>query len=630
MSEIYSLDIETRSKVPELRHCAGLEPWRVRQGKAEISSIAICRPDDTTKQLVNKGHANWANELLDFLEELRGKVVYAHHAIFDVAWQIATLQPRKFKRVPQIVRDIRWRDTMYLTKWLINGQKVEMMDFSYSLVNLVQVFLPNHPLTPEFVKIKSQSVVAGENDAYWEERGLYDVILTRALAEELSPKLPKEQRIGLLTEFANIVPVANSWVNGIKIDVNDIERVEKILDEKMNSSCAAISIPMTVINSPKQLGNLLFSDWGLKPLNYGKTGGSTAKDDLLMIQYIVNQSGNKGLAEKMGHVMTVKENSTLKSKYIKTLKQALEHTGDGYIYGVPRIFATYTGRMSYSNETYKGGPKVSIALHQIPRKAKEVRGLFCAPEGVALLEDDASGQESRLMAIRSGDPVMLKVVNEDKNLHSMTGSSIIGMDYDDFMKAFKAEGKDGGYHTEQRQLGKLTNLSCNYRIGGRALSEKAFTKYDTFMTEQTGKFLVNRFQSLYGGIPLYWSDVIQLTKTMGYTEAYGGRRYKIHLWDNQNRWSSESSALMFPIQGAGAAMKEIAIKEIYEKFEEVFFCLDLHDASFFYCDRAHMDELDQEVLNTLNKVNYKAYWGFKPACPLTYESACGTSFKDVK
>ncbi len=624
----YSLDLETRPLHERLRYCGGLEPWRVRQGLAEITSIAICRPDNSTKQLVNKG-GEWPKQLRDFLDELRGKVVYAHNAIFDVAWLISTLQPRKFKKIPQIVRDIRWRDTMFLAKWLINGQKAESLDFSYSLVNLVQVFLPNHPLTAEFVKIKSQKFDAGQNDEYWKERGLYDVILTRALAEELAPKLPKEQRIGLQTEFANIVPVANSWINGIKIAVEDIDRVADILDKKMSDACSAICVQPTVINSPKQLGNLLYNDWGLQPLNVGKNGGSTAKDDLLIIQYAVNNSGNQALAQKMGHVMTFKENSTLKSKYIKTLKEALEHTGDGYIYGVPRIFATYTGRMSYSNTSYKNGPKVSIALHQIPRKAKEVRGLLCAPEGIALLEDDASGQESRLMAIRSGDPVMLKVFNEGKNLHSMTGASIIGMEYDDFMGSYKKEGKEGGYYTEQRQLGKLTNLSANFRIGGRALSEKAFTKYDTFMTQSTGNFLVKRFQTLYSGIPQYWLDAIALAKAIGYSETFGGRRYKIHMWDT-DRWASESSALMVPIQGSGAAMKEIAIKEIYEKFEEVYFCLDLHDASFFYCDRELMDELDKEVLNTLNRVNYEAYWGFKPTCPLEYESACGLSFKDVK
>lgn len=284
--------------------------------------------------------------------------------------------------------------------------------------------------------------------------------------------------------------------------------------------------------------------------------------------------------------------------------------------------------MSYSNESYKGGPKVSIAMHQIPRKAKEIRGLLGCPEGIALLEDDASGQESRLMAIKSGDATMLKVFCENKNLHSMTGSAIIGMDYDEFQAAYKLE-DGGGYYTEQRQLGKLTNLSGNFRIGGKALAIKAFTKYDTYMTEQTGRFLVNTIKRTYPGIPDYWDNIILFAKAMGYTEAFGGRRYKISEWDT-DAWGSESSALMFPIQGSGAAMKEIAIAHLFKKFPEVFFCLDLHDATFSYCERDRMLELDKEVLESLNSIDYEAYWGFKPACPLTYESACGLSFKDVK
>jgi len=624
---VYSLDVETRPLDPRLSHCAGLEPWRLRQGKAEISSMAICRPDNSTRQIINRG-GDWKGQVTDFLSELQGKSVYAHFAPFDVAWLIGTLEPRKFKQVPRIISSVQWRDTSLLAKWLINGQKPENMDFSYSLVNLVQTFLPDHPLTAEFIKIKSQKFDAGQNEAYWEERGLYDVILTKALGEKLQELLPEEQRVGLMTEFACIVPVANGWMNGIKIAVEDIEKVEAELDRKMVAATSALQIAGTVLNSPKQLSNMLFNQWGLRPLNMGKTGGSTARDDLMMIQYAV-QGADPVLAKKMNHVMEYKTNATLKSKYIKTLREALAHTGDGFIYGVPRVFATYTGRMSYSNTTYKDGPKVSIALHQIPRKAKEIRSLLSAPEGIGIIEDDASGQESRLIAIRSGDPTMLQVFNDGKNLHSMTGSAIIGMDYEEFMTNYKKE--DGeGYYTEQRQLGKLTNLSSNFRIGGKALAQKAFTKYDTYMPDETGYFLVNTFKRQYPGVPEYWDDAIQFAKTMGYTEAFGGRRYKICEWGGQDSWSSESSALMFPIQGGGAAMKEIAIAVLFKKFPEAFFCLDLHDATFSYGERDRLKELEQDMLSCLNGIDYKSYWGFKPACPLTYESMSGLTFKDIK
>lgn len=629
---IYTLDLETRPLDPSMANHAALEPWRARQGKAEISSIAICRPSGETIQLINNGQPTWIHELIEFLRELDGKPVYAHNALFDVAWLIATIQKVRGGRVPDVVSRIKWRDTMLLTKWLINGQKAEEIKFSYSLVNLVKTFLPEHPATPEFVLMKEQKVDPGMDSEYWEKRGVLDVILTQALAAKLQPKLPEEQRVGFMTECACIVPVANAWVTGIRVDAGRIDEVEAEMLKIMNKVIGLLGVQGSVISSPKQLGNLLFNDWGIRPWSRTKTGPSTSKTDLMWIQWSLqtqapHYSGRPDLVEKMGLVMEYKKNATLISKYIKTLREALEHTGDGYIYGVPKLFGTYTGRMTYSNSTFRDGPKVSIALHQIPRKAKEVRSLLLPPEGMGLIEDDASGQESRLMAIRSGDEMMLKVFADDLNFHGMTGSAIIGMDYYDFMEEYKKQ--DEGYYVEQRQLGKLTNLSCNYRIGGKALAEKALVTYDTFMTEEMGRFLVNTFKRQYPGVPMYWDEVCKTARALGYTEVFGGRRYKIHRWDT-DRWMSESSAINTPIQGAGASMKEIAIANLFKKFPEAPFALDLHDATFSYCDERYRKELEKEILDFLNNIDYEPYWGFKPPIPLSYEGVSGTSFKDVK
>lgn len=625
---VYTLDLETRSLDPKMSEHAALEPWRVRQGKAEISSIAVCRPDGSTYQIVNDcSKERWVKQVIELLEGLKGQVVYAHNAIFDIAWSLATVENRKFVPVPNCIRDIRWRDTMLLVKWLINGQKPEEIQFSYSLQNLVRTFVPEHPAAKLFDEIKSQKVAAGENNEYWEQRGVLDVILTQALASKLQAKLPEEQRVGFLTECACLIPVSNSWINGIQIHQSDIPNVDRQLTADMDRCASSLGIAGTVISSPKQLSRLLFHEWGLKPLKTGKTGGSTANDDLMFIQYDLN-STNPALAKKMDLVMAYKKNSTLKSKYIKTMYEALQHTGDGFIYGTPKLFGTYTGRMTYSNSTLKKF-KTSIALHQMPRKAKSIRDLLRAPEGMCLFENDASGQESRLMAVRSGDNTMLRIFRDDLNFHAMTGAGIIGSEYDEFMHHYKEQAEEGGYYVEQRQLGKLTNLSCNYRIGGKALAGKAFTQYDTYMTEETGRFLVQTFQRQYPGVPEYWKETVRTARALGYTECFGGRRYKIHKWGSDS-WISESSAINFPIQGAGAAMKEIAIATLFRKFPEVYFCLDLHDATFNFGSIDRRSELEAEITNTLNTIDYEPFWGFKPAIPLLYDSASGTSFKDVK
>ena len=440
--------------------------------------------------------------------------------------------------------------------------------------------------------------------------------------------MPVEQRAGFITEMADLIPIANSWIIGLRIDGAALNEAEQSLSEEFNDIIKQLAISASVISSPKQLGALLFVTWGLKAHSKTPTGtASTSKDDLKWIHYNLLKENQIDAAEKLNLLLRAKTIATLQSKYVKTTKLALDHTTDGYIYGAPRIFGTYTGRMTYSNATLRKY-KTGIALHQMPRRAKQIRKFIIAPESYMIYEADASGQESRLMALKSKDRTMITIFQDDLNFHSMTGASIISMEYTEFEIARKLE-DDTGYYTEQRQFGKLTNLSCNYRIGGKSLSEKAFVNYDTFMDVRTGMHLVNTFNKTYSGVPDFWDNAIEFARTTGYAEAYGGLRFKIFDWHN-NRWASESSAINLPIQGSGASMKEIAILETYKKEPRAKFILDLHDASFFYIPIKDSKEIIKNLDNILNTIDYLPYWGFTPEIPLPYESKHGNSFADVK
>ena len=638
MSGLNALDIETESTDPSMKLHAALEPWRIRQNKARITSIAVCRPNDTVDQIVNHGQPYWLAEMSDLLDSLRGQVAYAHNAGFDVAFMIASLQPKRCGPVPDCIKAIKWRDTSLICKWLVNGQMAENMRFSYALYNLVATFLPNHPMTKFFIEMKTKGVAPGDNPEYWERRGEMDALMTKALAEFFQSKLPAEQRRGFLTACDIIVPVANSWITGIRVDQRQLKLNEHHFLNVRAEAAKELGIDSDIFTSTKRLPDLLFRQWGLPIIAKTPTGNaSCAGDTIKLLQYQMKQEGQEDLARKLGLIMKAKEACTLYSKYVKSMYEALNHTGDGYLYPAPRIFGTYTGRFTYSSTTNgrdfeedKGRKfKCSIAAHQIPRKDKMVRSSLCAPEGYVIYEADASGQESRLMALRSGDEMMISIFQKDMNFHSMTGASIIGMDYTDFQRSFEAEGNDGGYHTEQRQLGKLTNLSCNFRIGGKALASKAFLDYDTFMTIDTGNFLVKTFSRTYKGVPKFWDDVIWESKQKGYTETFSGRRYKLTDWSNF-RWATESSAINVPIQGAGADMKEIGIKETYEKVPEATFVLDLHDANFFYVKQEDAARLHRELDAVLNGIDYEVYWGFKLPIPLPYESKRGNTFAEVK
>ncbi len=633
----YALDIETEATDPSMKLFAGLQPWRLRQGKARITSIALCDPEDKVIQIENHGQASWVNEVHDLLSTVQGKPVYGHNTVFDVAWMIAQLQPNRMGRVPEVISNIHWRDTSLLCKWLINGQLAETTRFSLALANLVKTFLPNHPMTEYFVQMKANKVAPGDNPEYWARRGEMDAIMTRALAVFFQAKLPESQRTGFLVEQKCIVPVANSWIVGIKIDQAKVRENGAHFSRIKTESAKKLGVDESIFTSTKRLPQMVFQEWGLPVLQKTPSGApSCGSDTLKWLQYQQLEAGNQEMADKLGLIMEAKSAATMHSKYVKSMIEALEHTGDGYIYPAPRIFGTYTGRMTYSSTTLgrdfsddKGKKfKVSIAAHQIPRKDKMVRASLVAPDGYEIYEADASGQESRLMALRSNDPLMIEIFAKDMNFHSMTGASIIGMDYTDFQVAFKAE-HDGGYYTEQRQLGKLTNLSCNYRISGKTLANKSFTEHDMFMTTETGIFLVNTFNRLYSGVPRYWNEVIEDSRRKGYTDTFGGRRYKLTDW-NSHRWITESSAINVPIQGSGADMKEIAIHETFLKVPEAIFVLDLHDASFFYVKKEFADSLHAKIDSVLNEIDYSKYWGIDLAISLPYESKRGATWAHVK
>lgn len=625
MRQIYSLDVETKGISAEWQF-ASLEPWRVRQGKAFITSLAVCNPDGETDMIARADYDSsemFIEAIIQMLTALEGQIVYCHNAVFDLAFLIATLQPQRCGLIPKCIRKIRWHDTMLLTKWVVNGQRADQMNFSYSLVNLCQNFLDEHPRLAEFVEEKSKPFVWND-DTYWSNRNVLDVIFTQELAVYMEDKLHELQRNGYATEMKNIVPVANGWITGIRIDQTRVPIVREKFQKEMNDIIAETGLNPSMITSPKQLGHYLFTELAIKPKSYTPKGAPrTAADDIKLIAYEANISGDTTMAKLLNGIKRYKELATLMSKYVTGMENALAHTQDGYIYGAPRIFGTYTGRFTYSSKTLDTY-QTSIALHQIPRKDKDVRSLMIAPPGMKIYEADASGQESRLMAIRSGDFAMIKVFNDGMDFHSMTGSNIVGQEYEEFVAKYLTGDKRA---IEDRQMGKLTNLSCNYRIGGKALSRKAFDDYDIVFPIDTGVFLVSTFSRTYPGVPMYWDDAIALARATGYAETFGGRRYKIHDWSYKWKWTSESSAINVPIQGSGAAMKNIAITEVHENVEEAVFVLDLHDATFYYVpDESFKPKIDA----VLENIKYEDYWGFVPSVKLPYESKIGNSWAEVK
>lgn len=618
---MHALDLETSSIDGDLSNGYALEPWRARQGKGFISSfhvhgdkfdIHIRRPT--------------RDQLIEALEKLRGEEVYAHFTIFDVGWLIASIEPNRLARLHRAITGIRWRDTALLTKWCINGRKSEY--FSYSLLNIIHTFKDKmgYPGADEFIRMKQQEVPQA-NDPYWEERGRQDVLWTYRLAKYMETNLPASCRRGYVIEARAIAQVANSWLIGMWVNQDALKKAEAATEQAIAEGCAALGLSEGVLGSPAQLGRVVFGQWGFQPISTTPTGQPKADADTWII--LAHATGDPRLKQ----LLKTRQALTLRSKYIRTAQDALARTGDGYLYGKPQLFGTSSGRLTYASETFQGA-KVSIAQHQIPRKDKLVRAYLSPPPGTKLFETDANSQESRIMGIWSGDPTMIRIFNEGINFHSYMAAEIYGMAYETFMHEYKLEsnGAIEGQYTERRQMGKLTNLSCNFRIGGKKLALKSLTEYDTYMAEADGHRLVRTFKRMYPGVPQYWDNIVAFAKQHGYSYTLDQRRWKapIEMLNSGDAWKVEGTVISHPIQGTGGGMFLAALSSVPDARMQ----MSLHDGIFWLVDEgpAGVEEA-RHIHESMNATNYQALWDLPNplSIPLLYDaSRIGSSYADVK
>ena len=610
---MYSLDIETSSISGDLSDGYGLEPWRVRQGKAFISSIAVLGRDNSFRQLERPTR----EQLIELLQSLAGKEVVAYNGLFDIAFLIASIEPNRLARVPECIRNVRWRCAMLLGKWVINGRKAEDMRFSYSLLNMCSSFLRSEPGLEEFIKIKQGATLDASNP-YWLERGKLDVIWTLKLYDLLWSKLPAECRRGYIIEQRALYQLANSWLIGIYVDKEALHAAEIELEQKIDAGCQELGLGRSVVGSPTQVGHVVFNQWGYSPVSYTPKGrASTKADDIIVLAYSSND-------KRLRKLLEVRQALTLISKYIQVPHDALARTGDGHLYGVPRLFGTSTGRLTYSSETASQW-KVSIAQHQIPRKDKIIRRYLCPPPGAKLFETDAAAQESRIMGIWSRDSEIIRIFNTGTNFHTNMACHIYGRAYEELQASVKAEDPIA---IEQRQMGKLTNLSCNFRIGGPKLAKKALTEYDTYMTETEGRMLTRTFRDLYGGVPKYWEAIVAFAKQHGYSYTLAQRRWKVpsEMMSGDESWKVEGTIISHPIQGTGGEMFLAAISQVPEARMQT----SLHDGIFWLVD--DQDEADY-IFERMQKTPYEELWGLgeRLPIPLIYEATkLGSSYADVK
>lgn len=623
--ETIGLDIETASK--DVKH---LEYALIPQSADAHSHITSCAIYSNKVQMVE----SFSKEsfIKNFAPELeKVKYVFVHNALFDMSWLMQSMH-----YTPSVFCVI---DTLLFAKW-IEPFSIRRHE-SFSLAALVTKYLREDFILHDNVKVSEwKQLKEEEKKAHFQtdntlRYNLLDAAACYHLGEALLKKLMTggdiERFIFSLFACMRTIPIfCRSYLNGIYLNKKIINAYKLSNNLRRKEIETELNLESDVLASPAKLGKVIFSEWGIP---CGKFSDKTKKPS-------VSKNSLKAINDSRVQLISEwKELATFNNKFISASLESLEYNSlyddKTRTFPTPRIFGTYTGRVTYNSKTLKY--PTGIAIHQIPRN-KTIRNLIIPPPGKLLVEFDASAQEMRLLAWLSKDITLVRLFNEGKDLHSYTGSVLAGVDYETFMdRVRKGDPKYAGEHG-YRYCGKFINLSCQYRIGASKLAERARIDYGLKVDVEGARQFKDAYAQAYPGVKEYWASQISFARSRGYVDTLGHRRIHLPYGDKQfSEWELDSTAINFPIQGSGADMKEIAINLIASGFPQLEFYFDLHDGLWYVVDKPKGVQPIADLLKLLNDVKellsepkmYKLCWRVTPPIPIEWSAAVGTSMGNM-
>ena len=315
------------------------------------------------------------------------------------------------------------------------------------------------------------------------------------------------------------------------------------------------------INSPKQLGVILFEKLGMPHAKKTKTGYSTAADvlDKLAPDYPV-----------VAKILEYRQLTKLKSTYADGLAGFIGP--DGRIHGKFNQTITATGRISSTEPNLQNIP-VRMELGRLIRK------VFVPKEGCVFVDADYSQIELRILAHCSGDEQLIQAYREAKDIHRMTASQVFHTPFDEVTDL-------------QRRNAKAVNFGIVYGISSFGLSQ------DLSITRKEAAQYIEHYFETYPGIKRFLDDAVAHAKEKGYAVTLFGRRRPVPELKSSNfmqRSFGERVAMNAPIQGTAADIIKIAMigvnGELKKRNMKSRLILQVHDELLIEADEPEEEEV---------------------------------------
>lgn len=383
---------------------------------------------------------------------------------------------------------------------------------------------------------------------------------------------------------------------GIAVDKNQLQQFGAMLAQRI-SDCEDLIFGFSGdrfnINSPKQLGELLFDKLGLPPVKKTKTGYSTNADVLEKL---------KDKHPIIPAIMDYRMLTKLKSTYADGLMTALN--ADGRIRTTFQNLVTATGRLSSTEPN----------LQNIPVRSDlgaEIRKMFIPKPGHVLVDADYSQIELRVLAHIADDKVMQDAFSSGLDVHTVTAAQVFGVAPENVTPL-------------QRRHAKAVNFGIVYGISEFSLAD------DIGVSRWEAKDYIDSYLAHYAGVRTYMKQVVDQARERGYTETlYGRRRYIPELKaSNFNiRSGAERMTLNTPIQGTAADLIKLAMirveNALNEHYPEAKLLLQVHDELIVECPEEIAGEVAALVSREMQSVATLNV-------PLQAEAKYGKSWYDAK
>ncbi|PNZ67926.1 DNA polymerase I [Staphylococcus croceilyticus] len=384
---------------------------------------------------------------------------------------------------------------------------------------------------------------------------------------------------------------------GIYTDVNDLQQMQHEIQEKLDTLISNIHEAAGEefnINSPKQLGVVLFETLKLPVIKKTKTGYSTAVDVLEQLQ---------GEHPIIDYILEYRQLSKLQSTYVEGLQKVI--SDDKRIHTRFNQTLAQTGRLS----------SVDPNLQNIPIRLEEGRKIRRAfkpnSDDSVILSADYSQIELRVLAHITQDESMKEAFIHGRDIHTATAMKVFGVEAD-------------GVDDLMRRQAKAVNFGIVYGISDYGLSQSLG------ITRKKAKAFIDDYLASFPGVKQYMSDIVKDAKANGYVETLLHRRRYIPDITSRNfnlRGFAERTAMNTPIQGSAADIIKLAMVEFDRQVRDTSYraklLLQVHDELIFEVPKDEIEDFSAFVEDIMEHA-------LDLDVPLKVDSNYGSTWYDAK